>query len=490
MRPISFIGFCGKLGVELTQAQRLAALIAFDHVPISSLTEGDRALAAGMFGDVPEEIPETARAILVAVVGARSGKSYVFGALRALHLALVCPLGSLAPGEDAAALLVAPDLRLARQTLRYALGAAKRQPALARLIETETKNNFVIRRGNRRVNIECIPASAGGAAGRGRSLVFALMDEGCFFRDQNFAVNDEDVFKALAPRVMPGGQLVLCSTPWAESGLMYNEWSRNFGRPRSSLVLHASTELMRDDAHTRSMVARERERDPENARREFDAEFLSAGTGAVFDPEMIDRSVDPNIDTEPSDEHAVAGLDLGLSLDSSALCIVRRHDELIEIASLMEMTPKRGAPLVPSEVMSRVIGRCQLYGVRTIVCDVHYKELVQEHSVKAKIRVVAVPGGAEGKRRLFEEAQQIVHGGRLRIPPNRRLIQQLKEVTSSPLSGGGIKISSPRWRGGGHGDLVSALVAALHGFGKRRRSDSPARTGLRREMACGGMGGF
>jgi hypothetical protein len=37
----------------------------------------------------------------------------------------------------------------------------------------------------------------------------------------------------------------------------------------------------------------------------------------------------------------------------------------------------------------------------------------------------------------------------------------MREVTFKATPGGGISIQSPRWRTGGHGDLVSALVLSV-----------------------------
>jgi hypothetical protein len=62
-------------------------------------------------------------------------------------------------------------------------------------------------------------------------------------------------------------------------------------------------------------------------------------------------------------------------------------------------------------------------------------------------------------------AKTLIHGGHVRIPDNERLIRQLKEVEVRPTSGGGMSVSSPTWRTGGHGDIVSALVLALYRLG-------------------------
>jgi hypothetical protein len=72
--------------------------------------------------------------VLLLVKGARIGASYIVAALDSLYRALTANLSTLAPGEQATALVVAPDLRLARQVLRYALGAAQGVASIAALV--------------------------------------------------------------------------------------------------------------------------------------------------------------------------------------------------------------------------------------------------------------------------------------------------------------------------------------------------------------------
>jgi hypothetical protein len=40
-------------------------------------------------------------------------------------------------------------------------------------------------------------------------------------------------------------------------------------------------------------------------------------------------------------------------------------------------------------------------------------------------------------------------------------LNQLRDITVRPTAAGGISIQAPRVKGGGHGDIVSALVLAL-----------------------------
>jgi len=227
---VSFIEFCELIGVELTTAQSVFARVAFDGAEPRDLKGQERELAVQIFGRV-DTIPPIARLVVAVAAGARSGKSYL-GALRLLHLALVTPLTTLAPGEQAAAIIVAPDMRLARQALRFALGAVERTPDLRRLLRAQTADSFTIeRRDQHIVTVEALPATRGGAAVRGRSLVSALLDEFAFFRDESAVVNDAQTHDAISPRVVRGGQLLEVSTTWAEAGLLYKFWSEQFGKP-------------------------------------------------------------------------------------------------------------------------------------------------------------------------------------------------------------------------------------------------------------------
>jgi hypothetical protein len=291
--PIGFVAFCADvLHVELTPGQLVLCRVAFDGVdPCDLSTEAERDLARLLFGDV-DRIPALAREVIAAMCGARAGKSYVLGALRLLHLALTVDLHSLAPGEVAAGVIVAPDLRLGRQVFRYLRGAVESVPTIEALVVAETSESVTLLRPDGcTVEIVCLPATRGGSALRGRSLIGAVLDECAFFRDSDFQVNDAELFKAVAPRIVPGGQAILASTPWLEAGLLFDLFVANHGHPTTCLAVHAPTVLLRGDERTRQLVERERERDPDNAAREFDAEPMGAGAGVFFDPAAIKAAV-------------------------------------------------------------------------------------------------------------------------------------------------------------------------------------------------------
>jgi hypothetical protein len=461
-RALPFVEFVERVvGVKLTDAQCVLSRVGFDGEDIDDLDAPEREIARELFGAIAT-VPVLALGVIVMVAGARSGKSYL-AALRLVHLALTVPLDHLAPGEQAVGLIVAPDVRLAKQCLRFALGAVRSVPHLGRLVATPTSDAFAIRRPDGRVvAIECLPATRGGSAVRGRSLVGAVLDEFAFFRDEQAAVNDADLFRAVSPRVMTGGQVIIASTPWGESGLLYEMHRDQHGAPITALVAHAPTALMRPSEAKR--VKLEFARDPANASRELGAEFLSIGQGSFFDAAAIRKCVDTGR-AHPLGARlgarAIAACDFGFSSDHSAIVVVRAEDELLVVADWLELRPRKGAPLKPSEVVREFARIARAHGCSGIVADAHYREAIREHLSRYALGFTSAEGGINGKLANYRAAQSLIHEGRVVLPDDARLLNQIRAVQVRPTPGGGMSITHPRRAGAGHGDWCAALVVAL-----------------------------
>lgn len=456
--PSNFSDFCEGLGVQLTPGQSAFTKVAYDLAAIEEDSHASR-IFGGKF-----DIPDQCRRVVVAVCGARAGKSYVLIALRLLHGLFVRDLSTVAPGEKAVSLIVAPDLRLAKQVIGYARGALNSHPDLAELIVNDTEYGLSVRRpiDGRVVSMEALPATRGGGAVRGRSLIDAALDESAFFRDEGYAVNDIELYKAVSPRVLPGGQVIIASTPWAESGLLYDLFRANYGHPVTAIAAHAPTLVMHDSTFTREIVESERQRDPENARREFDAEFMTSGTGQFFDSNAIKGAIRDEEPVYNARYRYACGVDLGFRSDSSALVIVAYDGESYSIAKILELRPTPEAPLLPSEVVATFAGAAKEFGCSHVISDGHYREAIAEHLRAHSLGLIDAPAGSIGKQDSYVRTRAVLHEGRCAIPNHPRLVSQLRAVVSKPTTGGGLSISSPRKPGGGHGDLVSAWVLAVH----------------------------
>lgn len=465
--PRSFLGFLDWLGIKPRPGQAEFARVAFDGAP-----PVDRDLARRIFGDIDfENLPVGCRDVVTGVCGGRGGKTYLLVALRLVWGMLVRDLSSLAPGQKAVALLIAPNGELRQEAVNYALGAFRSKPQLKAMLrlprgtkDDDQLSEFRIKRPDGKfVVFRGGVATAGGYGGRGKSLTDFAMDEAAFFRDKASKVNDDDIFKAASPRVLPGGQTLVMSTPWAETGLLYELYARNFGKPVDSLVGHAPTTVLNDLEWVVRIVARETSRDPENADREFGANFMKGGTVIFFDPSLIESCVDDTLSlTEPRMPQAgndvSAGGDLGFRSNSSALSITHAEGGRIILAELVERKPEPGKPLKPKETIRAFAERMKAHGITTMMGDQHYRETAAEELEEAGLTFVDAPSSPD---EVYVRARQKMRADGVRIPRHAKLIQQLKEVQGRPLPGGRMQILLPRWAKGEHGDLVASFVLGL-----------------------------
>ena len=485
---LSYLEMLDALGAEPTRAQAEFAAVAFDRMQAGSDSESERIWGSRNFAPPPD-----AFRVVGAVCGRGSGKSRFFGAYRLLHLALTVPISALPRGEDAVCPIVAPDLDTARHTLNFARGAAELLVPTA--IESSAADSFVLRReGGKRVRVAAKAASAGGKSIRGRSMPGALLEELAFFFDKEHRVNDAEIFRALLPRIMPGGQLLAISTPWSRAGKLWDLYSENYGHPRSAIIAHAPTLLMRDGGpgfrEISADVAAMHASDSENARREYDAEFMSANAQAYFDSRAIERATDADlaIPADPLVALATAddarpaigvefGGDFGFTRDSSALVGVARAASRFAVCDLLELTPSAG-PLKPSETVAAFAARVKAFGGSTMTADMHYRESIREALAQHELYLLNAPEGVRGKNDTYAIARTVLHAGEMRLPRHERFLRQLAQVESRPTSGGLLSISSPRWSGGGHGDIVSAWVLATWRAYKHGSPEKSAEKGI------------
>lgn len=493
--PISFIGFCRHLGVHLdeehgTLGQRVVALVSFDGMQPRDLRGREREIAREIFGDL-ETISEAQRQVLVAICGARAGKSYVIVALRLLHLGLTVDISPLAPGEVGSVPIIAPDKELAEQVLNYIRGAIKSDPALTAMVvgDPDAGESVTILRDGHEIEFVIRAASGRGRTGRGRSLLAAALDEICFFLDRNYKVNDEDMYKAVAPRIMPGGQLLLDSTPWVQSGLAFDLFVANHPNPKqagidakprnagTALALHAPTLTLRDTTYTREMVAKERARDSDNAEREYGALFVSASSVSFFDAAAIAQMIDDALPLEPikpmPGDIVTAGGDIGLRRNMSAFAAAYRRGDTVTLAELRLLKPERGKPLKPSETCAIFRDRIQWHGGTRFMGDQHYLDTAVEVLEPVGIEVIAAPATPAV---AWVRVRTLMNEGRIRVPNHPRLIKQLRETLKRELAGGAIQIVKPTWPDGSHGDEADAFVRAVYqAWGEEVPAPAPER---------------
>jgi hypothetical protein len=457
------------MGAELTVAQRTICLVAFDRYDPVELDDEHRQMARRLFGDV-DVIPASARRVLGVVLGARSGKSAILSALYSLWRMLTADLSMLGPGEQAFAAVVAPDKDTANQVRNFVAGRCEHQD-IKPLVTSDPAGKITLKRSDGyQVVFAVRAASRGGARTRGRTYVSAVLDEACFFRDPSSGViNDQDEFDSVNARVIADGMVVVPSTPWTKTGLLWRLYTTNFGAPNTALVAHAPTLLMRENGPDwETIQAQERVAravDPAKARREWDAEFGDTAGGLYFSTDIVSRSVEdiPARTLPPRGARVGCGGDLALVRDSAAVVVVHQdHDsDEVVVAEVLELHPEPGNPLRLSSVIADHAEVIRRHGADGMSVDQHELHAAGEHAEVSSIELRATAGGNSGNLERFTHARDIIHSGKLRIPREYQVVaDQLRDIVAKPLSGGGLSFASPR-RGGRHGDVARALIMAL-----------------------------
>jgi hypothetical protein len=483
----SFIEFLGQLGVHLEPGQAVFWAVAADGVHPCDLPSEQRELAATIFGADVERVPAGARHVVALIKGAESGFSFIVG-LRLLHRALFASVTEAAKGEIRPALCIAPDLRAGRIPVRVAREAAESDARIRSMIERATADGFVLDRGDgKRTSVECLPATNGGRASRGRRYVEVVLDEASLFRDESGAVSDKDVFQSVVTRCK--GTTWLGSTPWLPSNVIWRLYQENYGAPVDCLAAKLPTTIARSDPRVLRQVAKVEALDPHAAAVEFHCE-LPNSAATFFDQAALDLAFDDDVSGVSTSERGstvAAAIDLGLRRDASACTILRVENGTLVPAEVVEIKPQKGQPLKPSAVCERFAAVCKRHGVTQVTADQHYLESLREHLGAHGISVREAPSGAGGKLETYEAVRGMLNEGRLRFGrEHRTLVDQLRAIIGVPVSGGGILIRQPRRsRHGGHCDSASAYVLAAHALARfvrvrrqhpYRRAKTPAAT--------------
>jgi hypothetical protein len=457
-KPPTFVEFCSRINAPLTIVQEVLAAVCFDgeDVPIEM---------AAAFKGFSGSVPASARRLIALLAGRGSGKSRL-AALYVLYRCLYADLKGLARGEMAFGLVISPTLELSEQILRFARGALA-GTRYEKSIVAETASAFTIKRPDgASVRFTTAAASRGGRSGRGKSIVAAALDECCFFLPESHgAVNDADIYRALPARLLPGGAIVLASTPWSQTGLMFDLWSKEWGAPKTGLVAVVTTEQMRDDPNTLEMVRIERERDPDTAAREFDCEWLPHGGGNAFDLASLGRALCDSDLIAPASagERIAVGGDLAMVSDRSAFVAVRARDGLLEVVDLVELKPGKSRALELDMIVAEaaeIVSRT--HAAHEVRVDHHILEAARQSAMRQGLPVYFEPCSESpiDRELRFTRVIDAFKAGRIRVPKRFGfLTDQLSTIAATPRDGGGWKFGAPR-RGGSHADAASAFLLA------------------------------
>jgi hypothetical protein len=161
------------------------------------------------------------------IVGRRGGKDSFASALAAYHAAGIDYSAILRPGEKVSVQCLACDKRQARIILNYTKGYFYRQPLLNQLVVNDVGEGLDLSN-----SCEVRVYSNNIASVRGVAASLVVMDEAAFYQDADSAsASAQEVYNSAIPSLATAdGMLLGISTPYRKSGLLYDKFSKHFGK--------------------------------------------------------------------------------------------------------------------------------------------------------------------------------------------------------------------------------------------------------------------
>jgi hypothetical protein len=436
--------FAGALGDLSSWQTWLAVLSAAFALPLSS--EQMQLFAAVSGGRLP---PTKLVRELWIVAGRRSGKSRM-AALVALFIALFVEHRK-APGERPMVLVISGSVEQAATVFSYIKGFIEYAPALMREAVSMTRHEIELKNGV----VLAVHANSYRTV-RGRTICACVFDEVSFWKDENSALPDIEMYRAVLPALINGGILVGISTPYRKFGLLHQKWRDHFGYDGDDVLVVQGASQRFNATLSDAAIAAQREVDPAAAVAEWDAIFRDDISSFLIDAD-VDGAIDHDRPSElPPQENIVyrAFCDMsGGGSDASTLNILHRDGDRY----VSDVARGWRGPHNPHQAAAEFAALAKSYRIRTIWGDNYAKEWVAGtyRELGLEYRKSPLP-----KSDLYLEALVQFRRGLVRIPPDPILVRELRLLERTTGRSGKDVVAKPRGEGS-HDDYANALCGAL-----------------------------
>jgi len=390
---------------------------------------------------------------LCLILGRRSGKSK-FAAALALYLVCFRDWSkALSVGEVGTGMIICPDRKQGRVVKRYMDGFIKKSPLLKSMVLKVTSE--AIHFTNNTV-IEIHTASYRSV--RGYSVIFCILDELAFFRDENSANPDREILAALRPSMatIPDPLLISLSTPYARKGVVWDYYNRYFGKDDNQvLVLNAATEIMNPRVSAR-VIRDAYEEDPISAKAEYGAEFRKDIESFVSQESVDAVTIASRLELSPLHNlRYVAFVDPsgGSGQDSMTLAIAHREED----KAVLDLVRERKPPFSPETTVKEFCKVLQSYRIRVVTGDKWGGDFVREPFRKKGIayRLSDMP-----KSEIYGNFLPLLNSSKIELLDHPKLKLQLLNLERRTHSGGRDSIDHPAgpWF---HDDIINCAAGAI-----------------------------
>jgi hypothetical protein len=410
------------------------------------MTDDERAF----FRTVAERDPPTkpVKELWIAA-GRRAGKDSIASVIATHAAALFNGASYLRPGERALVMCLATDRSQAKIVLNYARSFFTDLPVLQGMIEKETAYGFELNN-----QVEIAVATNSYRSVRGRPILCAILDEIAFWRDENSASPDTEVYQAIKPATvsLPGSIIIGISSPYRRAGLLYEKFKKHFGKDGDVLVIRAPTRTL-NPLIDQNVIDEAMAEDPAAARAEWLAEFRDDVSGWIT-AELIESATDRNVTVRPpvSGRSYFAFSDpSGGARDSFTTAIAHGESDTAVLDALLEIK----APFNPTSATTQVVELLRSYGLRKTIGDKYAAAWVVDAFAKQGI---TYEHSERDRSAIYLDALPLFTSGRARILDNKRLASQFVSLERRTSSIGKDRVDHGP---GGHDDLCNSAAGAL-----------------------------
>jgi hypothetical protein len=435
-------------GVD-TWANWKAVLKAIDALPMDA---AEIEFFKSIAGD--REPPSRRVTELVAACARRTGKDSVASVIAAHSAALFDQQDRLRPGERAQVLCLACDRDQAKIVFGYIKSYFDGIPQLKAMVVRETANTLELHNG-----VVVTVATSSFRSIRGKPVFLVIIDEAAFMRSETSASPDTELYAALKPALLtiPGSRIIIISSPYRKSGLLYDRYKKFFGtNDDNTLVIQASVRQLNPTISQEALDA-EIEADPAAAVSELLGQFRD-DISAFMTLEMIESAVDKGVMVRPPQKGTFAyhcGVDPSGGVSDSFVTAISHaeKDGKVVLDALLECK----APFDPDIAVKESAELMKSYGITQCTGDRYSAQFVVSAYSK---HGVTYRHSERDRSKIYADVLAVFTSGRARLldTPKARLVIQYAGLRRETTSMGRDKIDHGP---GQKDDLANATSLAM-----------------------------
>lgn len=401
------------------------------------------------------------------VFSRRTGKSWVTSCL-GIYLALFRKYPQLRKGERGWVCIISPTRDMSRTIMDYSKTVLETVPKFKDQIEKVLRDEILLKNGT---GIAVFTANS--MSVRSRTVIAGVLEESAFFPRDESVNPDVEVLNALIPATMtiPNSMIIGISSPYSRDGLLYSMYEKYFGINEEKLLVCNGATIDLNPLVSKEWIDSELERDYEKGK----AEFLGLWRDDVsqfFDGELLNISVDlnrGNLEPRTGIENVAFtdGASGSSSKNADSFCLAIGHKENNQV--IIDAVFERRPPFSPASVVEEFSNILRQWNIHRVQGDRWAVGALGDLFRQNRIMYQESKLTASD---LYMESATFFHSGQVRLPDNKRLLQQLRGLERHVRKSGRDQVTHGP---GGHDDLANVVCGVICDvlLGLHLSADSP-----------------